>query len=103
MQSYLMEGQRSYKNHSYDESLGYYDKALALNEDLYLAHLGKGMDFKDQDEIDSMLEEFAMAKEGALADNDTKTIETINQAVDGYYNGIIKEEFEAIDPEEPDV
>ena len=102
MQSYMMEGQRSYKNNSYTESLGYYDKALAINEDLYQAHLGKGMVYKDQNEIDPMLEEFAAAKEGALADNDTKTIELVNQAVDAYYNGIIKDEYDAIDPEEPE-
>jgi tetratricopeptide (TPR) repeat protein len=101
MQSYLMEGQRSYKNKSYPESLGFYDKALALNEELYQAHLGKGMVFKDMDEISPMLEEFAMAKTGALDSNDTKTVETINQAVDGYYNDMIKDEFDAIDPEEP--
>ncbi len=100
-QSYLMEGQRSYKNKSYPESLGFYDKALALNEELYKAHLYKGMVFKDMDEISPMLEEFAIAKTGALDSNDTKTVETINQAVDGYYNDMIKDEFDAIDPEEP--
>ncbi len=60
------------------------------------------MVFKDQDEIDSMLEEFAMAKEGALPTMTLKPLKSINQAVDAYYNGIIKEEFEAVDPEEPD-
>ncbi|MFO7668098.1 MAG: tetratricopeptide repeat protein [Bacteroidales bacterium] len=101
MQSYLMEGQRSYKNGTFEVSLAYYDKALALNEELYQAHLGKGMVFKEMDEITPMLEEFAMAKTGALDSNDTKTVETINQAVDGYYNDMIKDEFDAIDPEEP--
>ncbi len=102
MQSYMVEGQRAYKNESYDESLAFFDKALAMNGKLYQAHLGKGMVYRDQDEIDSMLEEFDLAKQGALGKNDTKTLETINTAVDGYFNTIIKEEFEAIDPEEPD-
>jgi len=102
MQSYMREGQRSYKNEAYDESLDLYNKALAMNGNLYQAHLGKGMVYRDQDEIDMMLEEFQLAKAGALAKNDTRTIGTINQAVDGYFNGIIKEEFEAIDPEEPE-
>ena len=102
MQSYMREGQRNYKNEAYDESLDLYNKALAMNGNLYQAHLGKGMVYRDQDEIDMMLEEFDLAKAGALAKNDTKTIGTINQAVDGYFNTIIKEEFEAIDPEEPE-
>ncbi len=102
MQSYMREGQRSYKNKAYDASMGYYDNALAMNENLYQAHMGKGMVFRDQDEIDSMLEEFELAKAGALAKNDTKTLGTINKVVDGYFNTIIKEEFEAIDPEEPE-
>ena len=102
MQSYMMEGQRAYKNESYDESIELFDKALAIDENLYQAHLGKGMVYRDKDEIDSMLEEFALAKVGALAKLDDKTLETINTAVDSYFNSIIKEEFEAIDPEEPE-
>jgi tetratricopeptide (TPR) repeat protein len=102
MQSYMREGQRSYKNKAYETSVEFYDKALAMNESLYQAHMGKGMVYRDQDEIDSMLEEFDLAKAGALAKNDTKTLGNINKAVDGYFNTIIKEEFEAIDPEEPD-
>lgn len=102
LQSYVREGQRAYKNEAYDESLGFYDKALEMNENLYQAHLGKGMVFRDMDEIDAMLDEFAVAREGAMAKNDTKTVETINKAADGYFNTLIKEEFEAIDPEEPE-
>lgn len=102
MQSYMVEGQRNYKNESYDASLELYDKALAMNEKLYQAHLGKGFVYKDMDEIDSMLEEFAKAKEGALAKNDEKTVGIINLAVDDYFNTFIQEEFEAIDPEEPE-
>ena len=102
MQSYMREGQRNYKNKAYNESLDFYNKALVMNENIYQAHLGKGMVYRDQNEIDMMLEEFEIAKAGALAKDDTKTIGTINQAVDSYFNGIIKEEYEAIDPEEPE-
>ena len=102
MQSYMREGQRNYKNKAYNESLDFYNKALVMNENIYQAHLGKGMVYRDQDEIDMMLEEFEIAKAGALAKDDTKTLATINQAVDSYFNTIIKEEYEAIDPEEPE-
>lgn len=102
LQSYVREGQRNYKNQDYDASIDLYDKALAMNGNIYQAHLGKGMAYKDMDEIDSMLEEFAIAREAALAKNDTKTIATINKATDKYFNTIIKEEFDAIDPEEPE-
>jgi len=67
MQSYMREGQRNYKNKSYEDAVAYFDKALAINEGLYQAHLGKGMIYLDQDDSDMMLEEFALAKEGALA------------------------------------
>ena len=56
----------------------------------------------DQDETDAMLGEFAMAKEGAMAKNDTKTISKINDVIDSYYNKFITEELEMVDPEEPD-
>ncbi len=102
MQSYLVEGQRAYKNESYDDAIALYDKALGINGKLYQAHLGKGMAYKDMDEIDAMLEEFDIARTGAFAKNDDKTIETINLAVDDYFNTIIKEEFDAIDTEEPE-
>ncbi len=102
MQSYMMEGQRNYKNESFEDALGYFDKALAMDEGLYQAHLGKGMIFLEQDETDMMLEEFALAKEGALADNDSKTVDQINGKIDSYYNQFITEEMEMIDPEDPD-
>ena len=102
LQSYMMEGQRNYKNQNWDASVKFYDKALGMSGKLYKAHLGKALVFKAQDETDMMLEEFALAKEGALAKNDTKTIASVNKGVDSYYNSIIKEEFDAIDIEEPD-
>ncbi len=102
MQSYMMEGQRNFKNKSYNEAIAYFDKALAMNENIYQAHLAKGMIYLDQDEIDPMLEEFSVAKEGALAKNDEKTISKINDAINTYYNNFIKEEYDAVDPEEAD-
>ena len=102
LQSYMMEGQRHLKNDSQAEALANFDKALAMDEDLYQAHQGKGMVFLAQEEIDSMLDEFALAKEGALAKNDSKTVQSINEVIDAHYNKIIQEEIEMVDPEEPD-
>jgi len=102
LQSYMREGQRNYKNKAYDEALGFFDKALTMNENLYQAHQGKAMIFKDQDEIDSMLEEFNLAKQGALEKNDMKTIGSINGVIDAHYNKFITEELEMVDPEEND-
>ncbi len=99
---YVMEGNQAWKNKSFDEAHGYFDKALAVNENLYQAHQGKGMVFLDQGESDAMLAEFAMAKEGALAKNDTKTIGAVNGAIDSYYNKFITEELEMVDPEDLD-
>ncbi|MEN8226643.1 MAG: tetratricopeptide repeat protein [Bacteroidota bacterium] len=101
-QLYVREGNRSWKKESFDEAHSYFDKALALNENLYQAHQGKGMVFLDQNELNSMMEEFNMAKEGALAKNDTKTLNTINGVIDSYYNKFITEEMEMVDPEEND-
>jgi tetratricopeptide (TPR) repeat protein len=102
MQSYMVEGQRNYKNQSYDEALSCFDKALAMDESLYQAHQGKGVVFMDQNENEMMLQEFNLAKEGALAANDKETIEQINGVIDTYYNKIIQEEMEMVDPEEED-
>jgi tetratricopeptide (TPR) repeat protein len=60
------------------------------------------MVYLDQDETDMMLESFAKAKEGAMAKDDTKTIDAINEAVDSYYNKFITEEMALVDPEESD-
>ena len=102
LQSYMREGQRNYKNKSYEDALSYFDKVLAMKEGLYQAHQGKGMIFRDQDEPDMMLEEFTLAKEGAMARNDTKTITSINKVIDLYYNKFITEEMEMVDPEDND-
>jgi tetratricopeptide (TPR) repeat protein len=102
MQSYMMEGQRNYKGQSFDDALGFFDKALEMNPSLYQAHLGKGVIFLEQDEPEMMMESFAKAKEGAMAEDDTKTVDQINGKIDDYYNQFIMEEMEMIDPEEPD-
>jgi len=99
---YVMVGNRAWKNDDYDQAHTYFDKALELDEGLYKAHQGKGMVFLDQDEIDSMLEEFEMTREGALAKNDMETVEEINKIIDDYYNKIIQEEMEMVDPEDKD-
>ncbi len=102
LQSYMREGQHQYKNKAYDEAIGYFDKALAMNANLYKAHLAKGIIYLDQDDPDMMLEEFSVAKEGAVARNDEKTIKLINVKIDSYYNKFITEEMEGVDPEEND-
>jgi len=101
-QLYVREGNQSWKNKDFDQALMYFDKALAMNPNLYQAHQGKGMVYMDQDESSSMLEEFGLAKEGAMAKNDTKTVGRINGVIDSYYNKFIKEEFEMVDPEDND-
>ncbi len=98
----VVEGNRAWKNKSYDEALEHFDKALALNPNLYQAHQGKGVVYLEQDETDMMLESFAKAKEGAMAKNDTKTIGSVNEAIDSYYNKFIVEEMENVDPEDND-
>lgn len=101
-QLYVREGNQSWKNQNFDQAHAYFDKALVLNPNLYQAHQGKGMVFMDQDETDAMLGEFAMAKEGATAKGDTKTVGKINDVIDSYYNKFITEELEMVDPEDND-
>ena len=101
-QLYVMEGNRARKNESFDEAVAYFDKALASNPNLYQAYQGKGMVYLDQDESDMMLEAFAKAKEGATAKGDTKTIASVNEAIDTYYNKYIVDEMANVDPEDND-
>ncbi len=101
-QLYVREGNRCWKNKSLEEAHSYFDKALTLNESLYQAHQGNGMVYLEEDELDSMMEEFNMAKQGALEKNDAKTINTINGVIDSYYNKFITEELEMVDPEDND-
>ncbi len=101
-QLYVRQGNQEWKNKSYDDAVAYFDKALALNPNLYQACQGKAMVYLEQDETEEMLKCFANAKEGATAKNDTKTVDKINGVIDSYYNKFILEEVGAIDPEEND-
>jgi tetratricopeptide (TPR) repeat protein len=102
MQSYMVEGQQNLKNQSYDEAINLFDKALQMNPDLYQAHQGKGMVYMAQDETESMLKEFNLAKEGAAASNKPEDVTEINGVIDAYFNKFIIEEMEMVDPEEND-
>ena len=101
-QLYMRQGNQEWKNKNYDASIEYFDKALAVNPNLYQACQGKGMVYLEQDKTEEMLQCFANAKEGAAAKNDTKTIEQVNGVIDTYYNKFIVEEMEMVDPEEND-
>ncbi len=101
-QLYVRQGNMEWKNKNYDAAIEYFDKSLALNPNLYQACQGKGMVYLEQDETEEMLKCFANAKEGAMAKNDTKTVEKINGVIDSYYNKFIMEEMEMVDPEEND-
>lgn len=102
LQSYMRAAQRSYRNESYEDALAYLNKALAMNESLYQAHQLKGHVFQEQDEIEMMTEEFNLAKEGARANNDMETVEKINKTINDYFNQVIREEIEYVDPEDND-
>lgn len=101
-QLYIREGNALRKNKSYDDAIAFFDKAIALNPNLYQACQGKGMVYLEQDETEEMLKCFADAKEGATAKNDTKAIDQINGVIDSYYNKLITEEMEMVDPEDND-
>ena len=99
---YVMEGNKAWKNDNYDQAHEYFDKALELNEDLHQARQGKGMVYLEEGEIESMLEQFELAKEEARAKNDMETVEEINKVINDHFNKIIKEEMEMVDPEDQD-
>jgi len=101
-QLYVRQGNAEWKNKNYDAAVEYFDKALALNPNLYQACQGKGMVYMEQDETEEMLKCFNNAKEGATAKGDTKTVERVNGVIDSYYNKFITEEMELVDPEEND-
>ena len=101
-QLYVREGNISWKNKDFEQALAYFDKALGMNPNLYQAHQGKGLVYLDQDQTSDMMEEFALAKAGAEAKGDAKTIASVNEVIDSYYNKIIKEEFDMVDPEDND-
>ncbi|HKK61849.1 MAG TPA: tetratricopeptide repeat protein [Bacteroidales bacterium] len=99
---YIRQGNVYLKQEKFDEALETFDKVLAMNSKTYQAHQGKGLVYKELEEIDNMLEEFNMAKEKAISENDQKLINDVNSAIDGYFRGLIEEELMMIDPEVPD-
>ncbi|MBN1132515.1 MAG: hypothetical protein JXR52_07060 [Bacteroidales bacterium] len=99
---YVLEGNKALKNGGKENALVYFDKALQLNPDLYHAHQGKGLVYKDQEDTENMLAAFAQAKEGARAKGDNETIAEINGVIDAYFNKFILEEMELVDPEDND-
>ncbi len=99
---YLREGNVQRSQDNYDEALSLFDKALELQPELYKAHQGKGLVYKETNEIDKMLEEFSIAKEKALTKGDQEFISDVNSTIDSYYRGLIEEELFMIDPEEAD-
>jgi tetratricopeptide (TPR) repeat protein len=99
---YLREGNVQRAQGNYDEALSFFDKAIEMQPDLYKAHQGKGIVFKETDDIDKMLEEFSIAKEKALEEGDQSFIDDINSAINGHYRALIEEELMMIDPEEAD-
>lgn len=99
---YVMEGNKAWKNDNHADAHTYFDKALALNESLYKAHQGKGLVFLDEGKTESMLGEFNMAKEGAMAANDEETVKEINKVIDDHFNKLIKAEMDMVDPEDLD-
>jgi tetratricopeptide (TPR) repeat protein len=101
-QLYMRQGNEEWKNKNYDAAIEYFDKVLEGNPNIYQACQGKGMVYMEQDKTEEMLQCFANAKEGAMAKNDTKTIDQINGVIDTYYNKFIMEEMEMVDPEEND-
>jgi len=101
-QLYLREGNRALTGRNFESALEYFDKALQMNTDLYQAYQGKGLVYKEQNDIKNMLEEFNLAKEGAGLKGDSETIAKINGVIDAHYNKMIVEEMEMVDPEEND-
>ena len=101
-QLYMMEGNRAWKNQSMDEANALFDKALAMDDTQYKAHQGKGYVAMDQNDTETMLNEFNLAKQGAMAANDAETADKINGDIDNYYNKFITDEMEMVDPEEND-
>lgn len=99
---YLRQGNVELKQSKYDEAIETFNKVLAMKPETYQAHQGLGLVYKELGEVDKMLEEFSIAKEKAIAENDQEVITDINAAIDGYFRGLIEEELMMIDTEEPD-
>src|SRR6056297_473166 len=82
---YLREGNVLLKQSEYEKAMEVFDKAVELKPDLYKAHQGKGLVYKQRGEIDQMMEEFNIAKAKATEKGDDEVIEEINKAINGYY------------------
>lgn len=99
---YLREGNVLRMQEKYDEAIDIFDKALELQPTLYKAHQGKGMVYKDMNTTDTMLEEFAIAKQKAIQLEDQEVIDDINAALNSHFRVLIDEELMMMDPEDPD-
>ena len=99
---YLREGNVLLQQEDYDGALAKFEKVLVMKPTMYKAHQGKGLVYKEQGEIESMLSEFTIAKEKALEKNDQEVIDDINAAINDYYRGLIDEELMMMDTEDPD-
>ncbi len=99
---YLREGNLQRSQGNYDEALNVFNKALELRPSLYKAHQGKGLVYKETNDIEKMLEEFSVAKEKAIEEGDEEVVDNINSAINGHYRDLIEEEKIMIDPEEAD-
>ncbi|MEX0982673.1 MAG: tetratricopeptide repeat protein [Bacteroidales bacterium] len=99
---YLREGNVHRSQGNYDEALNIFDKALELRPSLYKAHQGKGLVYKETNDIEKMLEEFSVAKAKAVEEGDEEVVDDINSAINGHYHALIEEELMMIDPEEAD-
>jgi tetratricopeptide (TPR) repeat protein len=99
---YLREGNVLLKQGNLDESMETFDKVLSMVPTMYKAHQGKGLVYKEMGEIDSMLEEFSIAKEKAIEKDDQEVIDDINAAINDHFRGLIEEELMMMDTEDPD-
>lgn len=99
---YLRAGNVLLKQQQFDSALATFDKVLEMQPDMYKAHQGKGLVYKEMKEINTMLEEFAFAKEKATQSGDQEVINDINAAINDYYRGLIESELLMMDEEDPD-
>ena len=99
---YLREGNVLLKQEELDKALDTFDKVLEIRPDMYKAHQGKGLVYKEKGEIDMMLSEFAEAKAKAEQKGDDEVIDAINSAINDHYKGLIEEELMMMDTEDPD-
>jgi tetratricopeptide (TPR) repeat protein len=99
---YLREGNVQRAQGNYDDALAIFDKALEMNPAMYKAHQGKGLVYKEMNNIEKMLDEFSIAKDKAAEEEDEEVINSINAAINSHYRALIEEELMMIDPEEAD-